>query len=263
VRNTLTRAWMHPALWLNDPDCLLVREHDSDLTHDEVLAFASAVGLTGGQVMLSDRLSQLTLERIGIVSRLIPPMRERALPASVFGYGIPERVAVPIVRPWGQWLLLGLFNGEDDERYVSVRWSDHGLPRGEYHAVEFWSDTYLGRSALGVTVRVAPHGAAVLAVRADTREPQLLSTSFHISQGAVEIEDWQYDSPRREIRWRARIGRQALGTFTLWLPPGLLPVRLESSAASATWTRGTAGDIRIMAEIREEASFVLELESDA
>ena len=260
IRNTLTRAWMQPALWTNDPDCLLVRDELTELTLSEIQMFASAVGLTGGMVLDSDRLSQLSLERLGIISRLLPPMPERALPTNYFGFGIPERVAVHIVRPWGQWLLVGLFNGDETEHELAVRWSSFGLAPGEYHAVEFWSVAYLGRSAIGITVRVAPHATAVLAIRRDAGEPQLLSTSFHISQGGTEIADWRYDADRNVAEWHARPGRQAAGTFTLWLPNGLQPKTLHSTAASASWQRNSGGEVVVTAEIRDEAQFTLELE---
>ncbi|MGH2518095.1 MAG: hypothetical protein ACRDHP_20825, partial [Ktedonobacterales bacterium] len=262
VRNTLTRAWMHPALWLNDPDCLLLREHHSELTLNEVRMFASAIGLTGGMVMLSDRLSRLTLERLGIASKLIPPLPERALPANYFTYGIPDQAAVHILRSWGRWVLLGLFNQEEGEREFVVRWSDLGLERGAYHAVEFWSGTYHGLSNIGITVPVAGHSAEVLAIRADSDEPQLLSTSFHISQGGVEIADWSYDQERLEARWETRLDRQTMGTFTLWVPGGLAPRTLRHSAASATWQRNVSGEIVVTAEIRGDAQFTLELERE-
>ncbi|HLJ80931.1 MAG TPA: hypothetical protein VKT52_05545, partial [Ktedonobacterales bacterium] len=263
VRNTLTRAWMHPALWVNDPDCLLLRERHSELTLDEVHMFASAVGLTGGMVMFSDRLSRLTLDRLSIASKLIPSLPERALPANYFTYGIPDEVVVNIARSWGQWVLLGLFNQEQGEREFVVRWSDLGLARGEYHTVEFWSGTYHGLSSIGITVPVAGHSAVVLAIRADGDEPGLLSTSFHISQGGVEIADWSYDRERMEARWVTRLDRQALGTFTLWVPKGLLPRKLRHTAASATWQRNAGGEIVVTAEIRGDAQFTLELERES
>ena len=40
VRNTLTRAFMHRRLWLNDPDCLMVRDGETALTLDEVQSLA-------------------------------------------------------------------------------------------------------------------------------------------------------------------------------------------------------------------------------
>lgn len=263
VRNTVTRAWMHPALWVNDPDCLLLRERHSELTLDEVHMFASAIGLTGGMVMFSDRLSRLTLDRLSIASKLIPSLPERALPANYFPYGIPDELVVQITRPWGEWVLLGLFNQEQGEREFVVRWSDLGLARGEYHTVEFWSGTYHGLSSIGITVPVAGHSAVVLAIRADGDEPRLLSTSFHISQGGVEIADWSYDRERMEARWATRLDRQALGTFTLWVPNGLLPRKLRHTAASATWQRNAGGEIVVTAEIRGDAQFTLELERES
>jgi alpha-galactosidase len=260
LRNTLERAWMAPALWVNDPDCLLLRDTKSVLTTAEVQAVASAIGLTGGMVLLSDRLGQLTLERLDIAARLLPPMRERALPLDPFEYGVPERVGVRIERPWGRWLLLGLFNTAATERELSVTWPELGLAPGEYHAVEFWTGTYLGLSDTGAAVRVGGHGAAVLAIHAAQAVPMLLSTSFHISQGGMEIAEWEHDHERNALHWHARLGRQAAGTFTLWLPETLRPVRVSGTAGKTNWARGPQGEVMVTAEIRDEARFTLELE---
>lgn len=264
IRNTLTRAWIAPAWWVNDPDCLLVRERSSDLTPDEVRAFATAVGLTGGMVVVSDRLRELSAERLGIVQCLLPPLAERALPlpADLFGSGIPERVRVQIVRPWGEWLLVGLFNGQDMEREMTVTWGELGLEAGAHHAVEFWSGAYLGRSESGIAPRVAPHGAAALAIRRETGTgaPLLLSTSFHISQGAVEIAAWEYNVAERTLRWRAEIDKTMAGTFSLWLPKDLTPRHLRTTATEAGWRREASGVVVVSATVAGAADFTLTLE---
>src|SRR5260370_28631645 len=167
VRNPLERAWMHPALWVNAPDCMILRENRSELTLDEVRAFATAVGLTGGMVLLSDPTPQLTVERLDLLAKLLPPLRERAQPTSYFTWGIPERVAVQIQPPWGQWLLVGLFHEAAGERELEVTWGELGLSPGRYHACEFWTGAYLGRHAEAVAVRAPGHAAAALAVHAD------------------------------------------------------------------------------------------------
>jgi alpha-galactosidase len=58
-RNTLTRSFCHRRLWLNDPDCVLLRTEDTDLTADAARAWALAVGASGGMALLSDDLSLL------------------------------------------------------------------------------------------------------------------------------------------------------------------------------------------------------------
>src|SRR5262249_5117475 len=168
-----------------DPDGLRVRERHSELTLDEVRAFASAVGLTGGMVIVSDRLPDLPPERLEIVAKLLPPLPAGALPADYFAFGIPQRAAVSLRGAVGDTHLVGLFNAEAGDREMVVTWRELGLTPGAYHAAELWSGAYLGASPGGVTLRIPPHGAAVLALRRATGEPTLLSTSFHISQGAV------------------------------------------------------------------------------
>jgi alpha-galactosidase len=260
VRNTLLRAWMHPTLWVNDPDCLLACEAGTELTAHEVRALASAIGLTGGMVLLSDRVSRLTLERLDLVARLLPPLRERAVPTSYLEPGIPEQVTVRLSRPWGSWLLVGLFNAAPDTREMRVAWDALGLEAGLYHATEFWSGSYLGASPDGAAVPVPGHGAAVLAVRAVLREPQLLSTSFHFSQGGAEIAAWDYEPEAARVRWVAALGRRAAGTFTLWLPAELVPARLVCTARAAHWHRRNGDQVVIEAEIEDRAEFVLELQ---
>jgi alpha-galactosidase len=260
IRNTLMRAWMHPRLWTNDGDCLLARETDTDLQPDEVRALATAIGLTGGMVLISDAVAHLPLGRLDLIARLLPPLPERALPLSYFEDGIPERVITKIERPWGSWWLVGLFNTARTAREMRVTWNALGLEPGRYHASEFWTGSYLGISADGAAVPVGAHGAAVLAVRRESEEPLLLSTSFHLAQGAQEIASWDFERESGRLRWVVAMNRYAAGTFAIWIPSDLVPRRLISTARSATWRRHDSGHIVVDAEIAERAEFALELE---
>ncbi|MBF6589857.1 MAG: alpha-galactosidase, partial [Ktedonobacterales bacterium] len=235
LHHTLTRAWMHPALWTNDPDCLLTRDRRTHLTVEMVRAFASAVALTGGMVFLSDRVSRLPVERLELAARLLPPMPERAQPMDYFAWGVPRLVAAEIARPWERWHLAGLFNDTGRAREMALTWAELGLAPGAYHAVEFWSGAYLGRSEVGARVRVRPHGAAVLAIHLDIDEPRLLSTSFHVTQGAAELAEWTFDRERQAVRWRIHLGRHATGTMTLWVPAPWQPRALASTARKVQW----------------------------
>jgi alpha-galactosidase len=58
-RNTLGRAHQHRRLWLNDPDCLMLRTTDTDLTEEQVRAWAMAVAVSGGMAIVSDDLALL------------------------------------------------------------------------------------------------------------------------------------------------------------------------------------------------------------
>jgi alpha-galactosidase len=58
-RNTLARAFMHRRLWLNDPDCLMLRTKGTDLDKSQVRAWAHAVAASGGMAIVSDDLALL------------------------------------------------------------------------------------------------------------------------------------------------------------------------------------------------------------
>ena len=57
IRSILLRSRMHRRLWINDPDCLLLREKDTKLTEPERMCLVNAVIVTGGMYVISDRLS--------------------------------------------------------------------------------------------------------------------------------------------------------------------------------------------------------------
>ncbi len=59
-RNTMTRSFLHRRLWLNDPDCVLLRaEDDDELSREQLRAWALLVAASGGSVMVSDELGLL------------------------------------------------------------------------------------------------------------------------------------------------------------------------------------------------------------
>jgi alpha-galactosidase len=57
--NTVNRSFMHRRLWLNDPDCLMLRSEDTALAAPAARTWAHAVGLSGGMALVSDDLALL------------------------------------------------------------------------------------------------------------------------------------------------------------------------------------------------------------
>ncbi len=54
IQSIVHRAWMHRRLWVNDPDCLMARREQTQLSPDEARCLADAIALTGGMVLVSD-----------------------------------------------------------------------------------------------------------------------------------------------------------------------------------------------------------------
>jgi alpha-galactosidase len=59
IRSIATRLFMHRRLWLNDPDCLMVRRRETRLSPDEIGCLADAIGASGGMVVFSDDVDLL------------------------------------------------------------------------------------------------------------------------------------------------------------------------------------------------------------
>jgi hypothetical protein len=53
---------MHRRLWLNDPDCLMMRARETRLTADERAALAATIGASGGMLLISDDMRILDAE---------------------------------------------------------------------------------------------------------------------------------------------------------------------------------------------------------
>lgn len=57
--NTVTRAFMHRRLWLNDPDCVMLRTSETALSPEAARTWAHTVGVSGGMALVSDDLALL------------------------------------------------------------------------------------------------------------------------------------------------------------------------------------------------------------
>jgi alpha-galactosidase len=59
LKNALLRQFMHRKLWLNDPDCLLLRDREIELMQNERELYALACGALDGMIIDSDNLALL------------------------------------------------------------------------------------------------------------------------------------------------------------------------------------------------------------
>jgi alpha-galactosidase len=70
-RNTFARSFMHRRLWLNDPDCIMLRTTQTRLDRNAARAWALVVGASGGMAMVSDDLSLLDKEAAAVLEESV------------------------------------------------------------------------------------------------------------------------------------------------------------------------------------------------
>ena len=118
IRSMLVRAQLNRRLWLNDPDCLLLRQRETRLSATERRTLTHAVVITGGMFFVSDRLAALsdaTWERLAEIQALARACyRGRCWPLDLLERPSPELV-------YNTAGYLAAFNFEDRPRRRLLR----------------------------------------------------------------------------------------------------------------------------------------------
>jgi alpha-galactosidase len=217
LQNVITRAFMHEKWWVNDPDCLLVRA-DSDLSLHEVQTMATVIALSGGALLFSDHLPQVSPERIRLAKSLIPLIGQRPSIIDWFDTQTPQRMRVDLVSAVGEWQLLAYVNWSDHEEDIQLRADEFRLdPNLPYIGRDYWSgENHVARDGILGNFVLPAHGSALMAVRSfDTSQPVYLGSDLHISQGN-EVSNWQV-FPTKVVFDLQRPG-QSDGMLDLYLP---------------------------------------------
>ena len=101
--NTLSRTWQHRRLWQNDPDCLMLRHSQTDLTDVEIATWSAAVAVSGGLALVSDDLALLGERERVLLDRVIEVGRA----ADAASLGPDEPRCGDLMRPGGPTMLSG------------------------------------------------------------------------------------------------------------------------------------------------------------
>ena len=68
---TAIRSFLHRRVWMNDPDCVMLRTRETELTPEAARTWARAVGVSGGMVIVSDDLALLDGEARSVLDEAI------------------------------------------------------------------------------------------------------------------------------------------------------------------------------------------------
>lgn len=186
------RYYLHGRTWVNDVDHVCI----DLLTIEQARAAATLVALSGGNTISGDRLVDLDPVKLEIFKQITPSYGKAAVPVDLLDADIPATFALSVERPFGAWTVVALFNPDLDaavERRFAL--SRLGLdPAKTYLAFDFWRQRLLGEVRNELVATIEPGSVTLLALHAATGRPQLLSTSRHVTQGALELEDVRFSS---------------------------------------------------------------------
>jgi alpha-galactosidase len=160
----IARSFMHRRLWLNDPDCLMLRARETALNADERAALAATIAASGGMLLISDDMALLGKNE-GKLFRTIADISEKidstAASEPILALDLMATGDVRGLRhetPVGAITML-LNRGDAPAR---VQTADLNLGDGEATSLDLATDE---KSAVFDTIDLAPHSARIIRVR--------------------------------------------------------------------------------------------------
>jgi len=171
----------------------------------------------------------------------------------------PPRVWVAEGAP--RWWTIVIVNWETEPLDMSLPLATLGITGAMFDAYDVWQDAPVANLKGGLALALEPRTARTIAIRPTAARPQVIGTTRHVVQGAVDVADESWDPTTRTLKAKATNLDARAYAVTIAVPKGLRPGackadvpctvrRLESGHALLEWPAG--GDGR---DIRWELSF--------
>ncbi len=243
AQSNFTRYFLNRLWGFSDADCLMCRFSDTRLSRDETLTHAAIVALAGGPLFLSDNLAKLDSHAIRLAQQLIPPLEESAVPVDIFESPIPSTLVKRFDRGYDPVVVVGRFNWHSSATDLPVVFATVGLDENtDYHVYDLWEDHYHGIHRERVTLpRVPGHASRLLSIRPVTGEPQLVATTFHFTQGGVDLTAQKYDAQARRLSISIAAPAVRRGRIYFFCPEGFDPGPCIVDTAHETILRHISG----------------------
>ncbi|HUL48919.1 MAG TPA: alpha-galactosidase [Gemmatimonadales bacterium] len=230
--NIARRSFYNRGAWINDPDCVVVRE---PLTLDEARLWASTVAVSAGVTFCSDDLTRLPAERLELLQRILPPATRiaRVLEGGATG---DSRPTLWIVEGSPGWWTVLLANWGDAAETRSVPAASLGLTGKRFTAYDVWGAAPLNDITDRLGGTIPGHGALVVGMRRALGRPQVVGSNRHVVQGMHDVADERWDATARVLTARATNLDGRAYAVTVSVPATLRATTCKSEVACAVST---------------------------
>ena len=192
---TLNQVFVNNIVFYSDPDTLLVR----DLPTEEARVTTTIVALPGQQTFFGDFLGKLAPEQMKLLQQTLPVCDVR--PSALYPYFSNLPVwDLKISRPFADWDVVALFNWSDKEEEIGCSLEEIGVEPGDYLAYEFWTNTLLAPVTDELKTTVPGRAVRLVALHKNRGVPQFLSSDRHVTQGAVDLKDVEWNDETATLK---------------------------------------------------------------
>lgn len=214
---------MHTVVCNNDPDNVILREKFN--TYDQAVTRACLVSMLGLPFTLGDNLPELPEDRVEILKRTIPPVPAHPMDirTAVSDHNT-VLTSLCIERPDMSYTVLDAINLREDERSIRIDIETDlhmDASEGPFHVYDYWNNEYLGLVDRTFDVTLRACASRVFAIHPAKDVPQVISTSRHISQGALDIVSVAYDPAAKALKGRSKVIKGDVYSIVAAAPKGL------------------------------------------
>ena len=219
---TLGRIRNYYALHTNavycDPDCVVLRDEYSSF--EQAKSRLLPVSLLGLPLNFGDELTKLPSERLELLKRALPTVNAHPTDFNTpICDGKTQLIALKIALPYESYSLSALVNLTDEPRERRINLSETlRLEDGKYLIFDYFNDEFLGIYSSDIIMNVSPYDTRLIAIRPLTGTPQLLSSSRHLTQGAVEISNAEWCEDDLALTVRASLIKDEKYRLTVYVP---------------------------------------------
>lgn len=222
VRQISGRYFYNGRVWWNNPDSFHV--YCGGLySYHQAKVHASFCSLSGNLVHLGEPFTDedLPADRLDIIKRVSPTTMDVSQAVDVFEHNPARLWNMPIVRDFGRWHVVGLFNvdfAHDGQPITqTIKLADLGLdPAREYLVHEFWTNEFLGAVRGEFTRTIAAPDCEVYSIVERADRPLLLSTSRHVRQMALDVRDLKWDAATKTLSGVSQMVAEDPYELRLW-----------------------------------------------
>jgi len=213
--------FMHNRTWHNDPDCLMLRE---PLTLDQARAWGSWIGISGQLNIASEWLPDLPDDRLDIIRRSVPNHGLCGRPIDLFESTLAQVWHLTAGTGLQRKDIVGLFNWDEEKsKTVRVELDNLNLPdggSGTYVGFDYWADQFVPPFSGELEVELRPSSCRVISFRPLGDRPVLVSTSRHVTQGIVDVDQESWNSRKKEMRGKSKVVSEDPYELRIFAPTG-------------------------------------------
>jgi len=251
VRAASLQWYMNRKMWITDIDQVHVKT--PPLSDGQARIWATLVGISGGLILTGDKFWQLPANRLDMLKRIAPPYGVAARPVDLFEHNVSARdfptiFVMDVKKTWGNYYVMSVINWSTSQTNKTIDFAQRlGTSSSqEFLVYDYWNNTFLGTKTGTMQLTIPGHDVYVLSIVPKGTIPQIVSTSRHISQGGIDLQNVSWNGSTKQLTGTsANLVTNVQYTMAIFCPTGYSISNGNAGGNAMTVQVGSDGVTRV------------------